>query len=41
MNKLLIDTNKVIDLFAGRESFYFDVAKLFSLADKNKIKLSV
>lgn len=41
MRKLFIDTNIVIDLLAEREPFYEDVAKLFSLSDKNKIKLSV
>ena len=41
MKRLLIDTNIVIDLLAIREPFYDDAAKLFSLADKNKIKLSV
>ena len=41
MKKLLVDTNIVIDLLAKREPFYDDAAKLFSLADKKKIKLSV
>jgi predicted nucleic acid-binding protein len=41
MKKLLIDTNIVIDLLAKREPFYDDAAKLFSLADKKKINLSV
>ena len=41
MRKLFIDTNIVIDLFAEREPFYDDAAKLFSLSDKNMIKLSV
>jgi predicted nucleic acid-binding protein len=41
MKKLLIDTNIVIDLLAKREPYYTDSAKLFSLADKKKIKLSV
>jgi predicted nucleic acid-binding protein len=41
MKKLFIDTNIVIDLLANREPFYEDAAKLFSLADRNKIKLSV
>lgn len=41
MKKLFIDTNIVIDLLAKRDPFYDDAAKLFSLADKNKIKLSV
>jgi predicted nucleic acid-binding protein len=41
MKKLLIDTNIVIDLLAKREPYYYDAAKLFSLADKKQIKLSV
>jgi predicted nucleic acid-binding protein len=41
MRKLFIDTNIVIDLLAEREPFYEDAAKLFSLSDKNKVKLSV
>ena len=41
MNHLLIDTNIVIDLLAKREEFYEDAAALFSLADKNEIKLSI
>jgi len=41
MRKLFVDTNIVIDLLAKREPFYEDAAKLFSLADKNKIKLSL
>ena len=41
MRKLFIDTNIVIDLLAEREPFYEDAAKLFSLSDKNMIKLSV
>jgi predicted nucleic acid-binding protein len=41
MSKLLIDTNVVLDLLSKREPFYDSVAKLFSLADKNKLKLSI
>ena len=41
MKKLFIDTNIVIDLLAKREPFYQDAAKLFSLADKKKIRLIV
>jgi len=41
MRRILIDTNIVIDLLAIREPFYKDAAKLFSLADKNKAKLSI
>jgi predicted nucleic acid-binding protein len=41
MKKLLIDTNIIIDLLSRRENFYTEAATLFSLADKNVIKLSV
>ena len=41
MKTLFIDTNIVIDLLAKREPFYEEAAKLFSLADKNKINLIV
>ncbi|MBA7546584.1 hypothetical protein ES705_38976 [subsurface metagenome] len=41
MKKLLIDTNIIIDLLSRKENFYAEVASLFSLADKNVIKLSV
>lgn len=41
MSKLLIDTNVVLDLLSKREPFYDSAAKLFSLADKKKLVLSV
>ncbi len=41
MSKLLVDTNVVLDLLAKREPFYESSAKLFSLADKKKITLSI
>lgn len=41
MIRLLIDTNIIIDLLAQREPYYDSASKLFSLADKNKIRLSV
>lgn len=41
MRKLFIDTNIVLDLLAKREPFYESSAKLFSLADRNVIQLSV
>ncbi len=41
MKHLFIDTNIVIDILAKREPFYDDAAKLFSLGDKNKLKISV
>jgi predicted nucleic acid-binding protein len=41
MIKLLIDINIVIDLLAKREPFYNSAAQLFSLADKQKLELSI
>jgi predicted nucleic acid-binding protein len=41
MKKLLIDTNIIIDLLAKREPYYADSARLFSLADKKQVKLTV
>lgn len=41
MKTLFIDTNIVIDLLGKREPFYEEAAKLFSLADKNKVNLVV
>ena len=41
MSNLLVDTNVVLDLLAKREPFYDSAAKLFSLADKKKITLSI
>jgi len=41
MNKLLIDTNVIIDLLAKRDIFYIDSLKLFSLADRNEVELYV
>lgn len=41
MKNLFIDTNIVIDLLAKREPFYEEAAKLFSLADKNEVRLIV
>ncbi|MEM9921951.1 MAG: PIN domain-containing protein [Bacteroidota bacterium] len=41
MKKLFIDTNIVIDLLSKREPFYKDAAKLFSLADRKKLRLIV
>jgi len=41
MKKLFIDTNIIIDLLAKREPFYDEAAMLFTLADKQKIGLSV
>ena len=41
MSKVLIDTNIVIDLLAKREPFYNSAAQLFSMADKQKLELSI
>lgn len=41
MKKLLVDTNIIIDLLAQREKFYEPAAKLFSLADQEKVELYV
>ena len=41
MKNLSLDTNIVLDLLAERMPFYKEAAKLFSLADKKKLKLSI
>ena len=41
MNRILIDTNIVIDLLAKREVFYNEAAELFSLSDKKELKLCI
>ena len=41
MRRLFLDTNIVLDLLAKRHPFYESAAILFSLADKNKIRLFV
>ncbi len=41
MKNLFLDTNIVLDLLAARMPFYTEAAKLFSLADKKKVKLSI
>jgi predicted nucleic acid-binding protein len=41
MSELFVDTNVVLDLLARREPFYDSAAKLFSLADKKKVILSI
>ena len=41
MSRLLIDTNVVLDLLTKRDPFYKSAAQIFSLADKNKLKLSI
>jgi predicted nucleic acid-binding protein len=41
MKNLFLDTNIVLDLLAYRLPFYTEAAKLFSLADKKKLRLSI
>lgn len=41
MDKLLIDTNIVIDLLSKREDFYQEAQELFTLADDNKVELYI
>jgi len=41
MKSIFLDTNIVLDLLAHRMPFYTEAAKLFSLADKKKIVVSV
>ena len=41
MDKILADTNIVMDLLAKRGEFYLPASKLFTLADNRKIKLYV
>jgi len=41
MDRLLVDTNIVLDLLAKREEFVLEAQELFTLSDKNEIKLYV
>lgn len=41
MNRVLVDTNIVIDLLAKREDFYPQAAELFSMADRGEVQLYV
>ncbi len=41
MNKILVDTNIVIDLLSQRKEFYNEAAELFSLADKKEVSLKI
>jgi len=41
MNRILIDTNVIIDLLAKREPFNLESERIFSLADLGKIELVV
>ena len=41
MNKLLVDTNVVLDLLAKREPFDVESRQIFSMADMNEVELVV
>jgi predicted nucleic acid-binding protein len=41
MEKLLVDTNIVVDLLSRREDFYREAQDLFTLSDEGKVKLLV
>lgn len=41
MDKLFVDTNIVIDLLQKREGFFEEAQELFTLADKQKVKLFI
>lgn len=41
MRKVFVDTNIVLDLLEKRPSFYEDAQVLFTLADRNELKLFV
>ncbi len=41
MDRLLVDTNIILDLLAKRKEFVLEAQKLFTLSDKNKVKLFV
>ena len=41
MDKILVDTNIVIDLLAKRDKFLTEAQELFTLSDRKKVKLYV
>ncbi|MDR0795287.1 MAG: PIN domain-containing protein [Tannerella sp.] len=41
MEKLLIDTNIIIDLLAKRAGFYLDAQQIFTSAEKKNIELNI
>ena len=41
MDKILVDTNVVLDLLAKRTSFLIEAQELFTLADKERLQLYV
>ncbi|HNR86271.1 MAG TPA: PIN domain-containing protein, partial [Taishania sp.] len=41
MNRVFVDTNIILDLLEKRADFYEEAQELFTLADRNEIKLYV
>ncbi len=41
MNRILVDTNIVIDLLSKRKDFYEEAADLFSRGDKKELQLTI
>ena len=41
MKRIFVDTNIILDLLERREQFFQEAQELFTLADKNEIKLYV
>ncbi len=41
MDRVLVDTNIVLDLLANRTAFIIEAQELFTLSDKNELKLYV
>jgi len=41
MDKLLVDTNIVLDLLMARQEFYESASRLFTLADQKQVQLSI
>lgn len=41
MDRLLVDTNIIIDLLTKHKEFYFPAARLFTLSDNNAIDLYI
>lgn len=41
MDKILVDTNIVLDLLGKRKLFFLEAQELFTLSDKKKVKLFV
>lgn len=41
MDRILVDTNIVLDLLAGRKEFITEAQELFTLSDKKELKLYV